>query len=78
MDASLIGQIAQQGLLGVICVILLWVVKTLWSENKALQAARLEDKDVHLEDTKSAMASVTSAVDTVKATISALQTLSGK
>lgn len=68
----------QSGLPGVAILVLLWVCKTLWDENKSLQAARLADKDERLEDTKSAMASVTSAVDTVKATISALQTLSGK
>lgn len=68
----------QSGLPGVAILVLLWVCKTLWDENKSLQSARLADKDERLEDTKSAMASVTSAVDTVKATISALQTLSGK
>jgi hypothetical protein len=68
----------QSGLPGVVILVLLWVCKNLYDDNKALQLARLAEKDERLEDTKSAMASVTSAVDTVKATISALQTLSGK
>lgn len=68
----------QSGLPGVVILVLLWVCKNLYDDNKALQVARLADKDERLEDTKQAMASVTSAVDTVKATISALQTLSGK
>lgn len=66
---------AQGGSYAVIAV-LLGVVSKLWLDGKAKDDKIYELQDARLEDTKTAMVSVISAVDTVKATISALQALS--
>lgn len=71
MDPALLGQIAQQGLLGAVCVVLLWVCKTLWDRNNELQQARLDDKDKRLDDTKQMMTTVTAALKTVDTMIGA-------
>ncbi len=72
MDPALLGQIAQQGLLGLVCVILLWVCKTLWDQNRELQQARLDDKDKNLEDTKQMMNAVTAALKTIESMLNAV------
>lgn len=68
----------QQGLLGVIIVVLLGVIARLWTllGKKDEKIETLQNS--RLEDTKQALGSVAAAVKTVEATISALQTLGRK
>lgn len=75
MDLSAL--FAQGGPYAVVAV-LLGVVAKLWADGQSKDAKIYELQDARLEDTKTAMASVTSAIDTVKATISALQALSAR
>lgn len=68
---------AQGGPYAVIAV-LLGVVAKLWADGQTKDTKIYELQDARLEDTKTALGSVTAAVDTVKATISALQALSAR
>lgn len=52
---------------------LLVAVGVLWRKAEALQQSRLDDKDKQLDAAEQTFTAVTSALETVKATIEALQ-----
>ncbi len=73
MDPAIVAPLFQQGITGVVAVILLFVCRTLWQENKALQAARIEDAEKRVEDTKQAAASVNAALRTIETAVALIQ-----
>ena len=70
-----IAALADRGGPYLVISVLLGVIAKLWDLNQKLQQARLDDKDKQLTDAQTTFSTVTSALDTVKATIQAFQTL---
>lgn len=75
MDPVFLANLLSQGGSYAVIAILLGVIAKLWDLNQKLQQARLDDKDKQLSDAQTTFSTVTSALDTVKATIQAFQTL---
>ncbi len=78
MDPAIVTSLVSQGGPYLVIAVLGGVVARLWDLLQKAQQAMLDDKDRQLEDAQTTFTTVTTALETVKATIAALQTTRGR